>query len=148
METSESVDLSGHTYSQLHSALNDAAIDAAANKAWVASLNGEISKRLGESVLKSLADDGRVHGTVNLFLQDGVTAKGVVDKKVDWDSAKLLAIAQTMPWDRVAAIFKITFSVPEKIYDGIKAVDDELGKRIDGARTTKPSAPKITLSKD
>jgi len=148
MPIAESVGLDGLTYSQLYTRIGNTIAEATTVKGRLDDLNAEVAKRLGESIKKALADDGKEHGTANLSLQDGITAKGVVDKKVEWDSAKLLAIAQTMPWNRAVAVFKIVFSVPEKIYAGIKAVDPDLLKLIDAARTTKHGEPKITLIKE
>ena len=62
--------------------------------------------------------------------------------------ANTLDPATTMPVERARTIFKFAVSVPEKIYDGIKAADPELGKSIDSARTTKQGAIKITLTKE
>lgn len=116
-------------------------------KADIAGIQAEISRRLGESVKRAFEQAGKEHGTLTLPLQDGLTAKCDISKKVDWDSAALMAVAQTMPWDRVNAIFKIRFEVSETVYKGIEAADPDLKGRIDKARTVTFGTPKIALAK-
>jgi hypothetical protein len=131
----------------LHVLLADAGLEAAKVKDRIATVQAELNDRFAKSVVKSLADQDKQSGTVNLPLQDGMTVKGVVSKKVDWDSVRLLSIAQSMPWEKVAKLFKIEFSVPEKVYEGISVADEDLKKRLDAARTVTYPAPKITLEK-
>lgn len=117
-------------------------------KAQAAEVAAEISRRFADSAKQSLTQAGKEHGTITLPLQDGFIVKGKVDKKVEWDSAKLQAVAQTLPWERVAAMFKIEFSMPEAIYKGIAAFSPEMRAQIDAARTTTYSEPKLALSKE
>jgi hypothetical protein len=114
----------------------------------LAAIAAEYARRLGDSAKRSYEQAGKDSGTLSLELQDGLTAKCDISKKVEWDSAKLQAIAQTMPWERVAAIFKIVFAVPETIYKGIAAADPALKAKLDEARTTKLAPVKITLTKE
>jgi len=117
------------------------------HKARIAELQNEVTRRLGESAQRAYEQAGKESGALSLELQDGLTAKMSIDKKIAWDSAKLMAIAQTMPWDRVEALFKIVFSVPENTYKGVAAADPELQKKLDDARTTTLSPVKITLER-
>lgn len=135
------------TPADLYDLLTDAGLEAAKVKERVATVQAELNDRFAQSVVKSLADQDKQSGTVNLQLQDGMSVKGVVSKKVEWDSVRLLSIAQSMPWEKVAKLFKIEFSVPEKIYEGIAVADEELKKRLDTARTVTYPAPKISLEK-
>ena len=148
METKESVDYAGLGYRQIHAQIDSVKREFDSAKARLAKLHEELEARLGSSARKMLADGGKATGTVNMPLQDGLTAKVEVPKKIEWDSDKLFALAMTMPVERARSIFKFAVSVPEKIYDGIKAADPELGKSIDAARTTKLGAVKVTLSED
>ena len=117
-------------------------------KAAVDELNAEIQRRFEASAVSAFGQAGKDSGQLKLSLQDGFALECKIDKKVEWDSDKLMAVAQTMPWDRVQAIFKIAFAVPEKIYGGIAAVDPGLKAKIDDARTVKLSPVKVTLVKE
>jgi hypothetical protein len=138
-------DLSGQSLIGLHTMLTEAKAEVDSAKEWAAVIQAEIDKRLAPSVLAALEQQGKAFGSVTLACQGGVVCKGTVEKKVEWDSEKLFNLATVMPVDRARAIFKFAVSVPERIYDGVKATDPELGMAIDEARTTKPGAPKITL---
>jgi hypothetical protein len=133
------------SFAELKRESENFAMQITAAKLEVSAIADELARRLAPSASKMLIESGKTHGTVNLSLQDGLVAKCVVDKKVEWDSEKLLGIAQSMPWDRVRAIFKIVFAVSETTYKGIAAADPALQARIDEARTTKYGAPKITI---
>ena len=135
-------------YPALLSVITEAQQDVTDAKVWLAHVQAELTARLAPSVKSELAALNKPAGTVNMTLQGGMSAKGVVDKKIEWDSEKLIAIAQTMPWARVIKIFKIDFGVAEKIYEGIKATDEDLAAQLDKARTVKYGDPKITLSKE
>lgn len=108
----------------------------------------ELARRYGESAKQALIQQDKEHGSGSLPLQDGFTAKYKVDREVKWDSDKLMAVAQTLPWERVQALFKIVFSMPEKIYAGVSALSPELRAKIDEARTTTIKPPAIELVKE
>lgn len=117
-------------------------------KIEAAQITGEIHNRLAASAGRAYEQAGKEHGTLSMPLQDGLTAKCDIGKKIEWDSAKLQAIAQTLPWARVCAIFKIAFAIPETTYKGIAAVAPDLRAQIDEARTVKLAPVKITLVRD
>lgn len=117
-------------------------------KSRLDAVKAELANRYGESAKRALGQKQKEHGTGSLPLQDGITAKFKVDREVKWDSDKLMAVAQTLPWERVNALFKIVFSMPEKIYAGVAALSPELREKIDEARTTVIKDPVITLEKD
>lgn len=146
MEQVKPVELGGLGYPQLKAMIDEAKGNMAAEKAWLDKLNAELEARLGNEARRSLDAQGKDHGTVNMPLQGGITAKVVIDRKIEWDSDKLLDLAVTMPMDRAKQIFKFALSVPEKNYAGITALGGELADGITAARTTKPGAPKITLT--
>jgi len=111
-------------------------------------IQSEIDSRLSPSAIAALAQQDKQHGTVNLPCQDGITAKCVVDKKVEWDSDRLFAIAMTLPQEQARALMKFAVSVPEKNWEGIATANPELAERLKVARTTKYGAPKVTLVKE
>ena len=108
----------------------------------------EIYRRLEGPAKQAFEQAGKLHGQMKLPLQDGLAAEVKIDRKVDWDSGKLQAVAQTLPWERVKDLFKIAFSMTEAIYKGVSALDPELRKKIDDARTETFGVPKITLVRD
>lgn len=110
-------------------------------------LQDEISLRLAPAIKAAMDATEKTHGVITgpLPLSNTHTLKLDVGKSVKWDSAKLQAIAQTLPWARVEAIFKIDFSVSEAIYKGIKAVAPELAEKIEDARTVTYGTPKVSL---
>lgn len=138
-------ELASLTYKQLHERHLALGLDAIALKEKADALKEELARRLASSAAAAFVQADKQHGTVNLPLQDGLKAKVVIDRDIEWDSDKLLEVAQTLPWERVRAIFKIAFSVPEAVYKGIAAVAPELKEKIDAARTTKFKPAKITI---
>ena len=138
-------DLTGLGYAALMDIIAEAKEELESQKAWIATIQDEIDVRLAPSVAAAIREAGKQHGTINLPIQGGLIAKGEISKKVEWDSAKLIEIAQTMPWERVSAVFNIKFSVSEKTWDGIVAVGGPLADKIKAARTVKYSAPKVTI---
>jgi hypothetical protein len=121
---------------------------AALAKARTAVVQAELERRLGASAKAAYDQAGKEHGTLSLPLQGGLMAKLDVTKKVEWDSEKLLKLAQTMPWERVTAMFKIVFAVSETTYKGIAVLDGDLKAKIDDARTVKFGQPKIVLVRE
>ena len=116
-------------------------------KGRLVAVNAEIDTRLAPSVAAAILASKKTHGVVNapVPLSNTLSMKIDMPKKVEWDSAKLMAVAQTLPWPQVEAIFKIEFSVPEKIYGGLAAGNPELAKLIDAARTVKYGKAKVSL---
>lgn len=133
------------TLPELKIAADTATANANRQKETLSAILGEVSTRLEGSAKQAFEQAGKTHGQMKLPLQDGLAAEIKIDRKVDWDSAKLQAVAQTLPWDRVKEMFKIAFSMPEAIYKGVSALDPELRKKIDDARTETFGTPKITL---
>lgn len=111
-------------------------------------VKAELSRRFAESATRALAQKGKGYGSGKLALQDRMAVKYDVKQEVKWDSAALQAVAQTLPWERVKALFKIEFSMSETIYKGIAAIAPELCEKIDAARTTIIKPPAVTLVKE
>ena len=142
------IDLTRLTLPALHTAQITASTALDAAKAEVARIKTEVSTRLASSAAAAFIQADKTHGTMSLPLQDGLTAKIDIKQTVKWDSAKLLALAQALEWDRVTALFKIELSIPEAIYKGVAALSPELRTKIDAARTTTYAPAAITLTKE
>ncbi|MBY0394598.1 MAG: hypothetical protein K2Q27_15200 [Novosphingobium sp.] len=125
-----------------------AAGDVEDAKRWLITINDEINERFAQAAIDALAAVGKESGTVTSSIGNGFAIEAKVDKKVEWDSEALLKTATAMPFDRAQQIFKFAVSVPEKIYAGVKAADPALAAVLDAARTTKVSAPKVTLKRE
>lgn len=105
-------------------------------------VEAELARRFAAQVEAKLQLAGKAAGSSTIEA-DGIKLKGELPKKVEWDSTTLLLIAQSMPWDAVQRVFKIAFSVQEKIWDGIQAADPELAKKLAAARTVKYDPVKV-----
>ena len=125
-----------------------AAFDLSAAKGRVLRLSQALVHRFGASATAALEQAGMTHGSMSLPMQDGFVLKTDTKQTVKWDSATLQEIAQSLPWERVNALFKIAFSMSETVYKGIAAVAPDLRDRIDKARTTTIGAPSIVLTKE
>ena len=124
-----------------------AAAALAAAKERLALVASELSERFAESAKQALAQSGKDHGSITLGLQDGFKVKCDMKQTVKWDSDALQAVAQTLPWERVLALFNIKFTMSETIYKGVSALSPELREKIDAARTTVIAEPAVTLSR-
>lgn len=115
-------------------------------------IRAELTSRVAVDLDSTVEEAQRQGGTFH-FVHDNILLTAVIDKKVEWDSAKLLPVAGAMDWAIVQKIFKIEFSVPEKVYSVLPAamsISDEqqvLFKQIEAARTVKYGRPKIAARK-
>lgn len=141
-------DLATHSLHDLLMEQDAAAFDTAAAKGRTLRVAQELQRRFGESAKAALAQSGKDHGSITLPLQDGYSVKADAKQTVKWDSAKLQAVAQTLPWERVNALFGIKFSMSETIYKGVSALSPELRAKIDAARTTTIGEPSIVLTRN
>lgn len=103
----------------------------------------ELRRRFEPVLAKALAEQDKQHGQTT-FEADGVKLTAEITARRDWDSEKLKAIARSMPYDVVERTFNIKFSVPEKVFAGIR--DEKLLDQLIDARTVKYSDPKITFA--
>lgn len=118
-------------------------------KARLATVKAELGRRFSESARMTLAQRGKEHGSGSLPLQDGFVAQYKVDREVKWDSDRLMAVAQTLPWSRVQQLFKVEFSMSETIYKGLAAIaPEDMMAKIDDARTTTIKEPALKLVKE
>ncbi len=85
----------------------------------------------------------KVDGTVP-FALDNEMFKSVIDKRVSYDSEALQRIAGSIPFEKAMSLFKVEYSISEKVFQAI--TDADLKKRITDARTVKYGAPKITTT--
>jgi hypothetical protein len=135
--------------SELHGLIEGYEASAKSFKEKAGRARAELARRYAVSAKEALRQQGKDHGTVTLALQDGFKIKCEAKQAVKWDSPALMAVAQTLPWSRVQQIFKIEFSIPEKIYAGLAAVaPEDMMAKIDAARMTKIGEPSITLEKE
>lgn len=145
-ETVEQELLQRMTLPELKLAAEVATAAAEREKGKLSAIAGEVSRRLGDAAKQAYVQADKTHGALTMPLQDRLEAKVDLKRTVKWDSAKLQAVAQTLPWERVAAIFKIEFSVSETVYKGLAAAAPELQAKIGEARTETFAEPKITLA--
>lgn len=144
----DQIDLTKKTLPELFAFQQNTNDCIAALKVDAAALQLELQRRFAGSVGQALQQKGKEHGSVTLPMQDRLRLKAEVKQEVKWDSAGLMAVAQTLPWERVRQIFKIDFSVSETIYKGIEAAAPELREKIDAARTTSLKPAKIIIEKE
>lgn len=95
----------------------------------------EVKRRVGNGLADALAAEGKEVGSITKELDDGVKVKGEIKQSVKWDAGQLQTIASTMTWPQIQHYFKITFSVPEKIYNALDP-ESALFKALTKARTT------------
>jgi hypothetical protein len=82
-------------------------------------------------------------GTVTVGERNGVVIKAKRDKKVEWDQAKLKALAANMSWAEIGHLFDIQFKVPERKFEGL--MPGPFKDLVTAARTVTWSDTKITL---
>jgi DNA invertase Pin-like site-specific DNA recombinase len=112
------------------------------NKAGLADMEAELSRRHADTAADILAKAGKDTGTLT-FAFNGMRFKAEVAKKIEWDSDKLKAIAAGMPWNQVERLFDIKFSVPERIYNAIHS--PEMVATLNAARTTRVGELKVSF---
>ena len=139
--------LTSLTLPELLAEQDAAAMDVAAAKGRTLRVSQELQRRYADSAKSALAQAGKDYGSISLPLQDGFVVKADAKQTVKWDSDKLQAVAQTLPWERVNALFGITFKMSETIYKGVAALSPDLRAKIDAARTTTIAEPSIVLSR-
>lgn len=130
------------TLAELRDALatQNAVISSAKEK--IEGINAELRSRFETRLLDSLIESDRQAGQ-HTFEEEGIKLTGEVKATVKWDSAALESVASTMPYEQVKRVFKIDFSVPEKVY---KEASEDLRLKLNAGRTVKYSEPKITFS--
>ena len=122
-------------------ARNATIIDSAKEQLDV--IQTELRRRFEPVLAAALAEQEKQHGQTT-FEVEGVKLTAEITARREWDSDKLKAIARTMPYEQVERTFNIKFSVPEKVYAGIR--DEKLLDQLIDARTVKYSEPKIIFA--
>ena len=113
-------------------------------KAILQQIDDKISDALSDIAYKAMEAAGKTSGDVTITPFDGLRFKASVSKTVKYDSAKLQALAATLPWQKTTQLFKIDFSVPEENYKALQKLEPDLAAKIEEARTVKYGAMKIT----
>lgn len=145
-----------HNYplDQLWAGLVQLKNNAATMKAEVKEVDDELAARYGEFAAKCFEEDDKKHGQLTVFVpaEPKFSLKAEISKKVVWDSGMLEGIiteqmnAGKLTWPQVQKLFKIEFSIAEKIYSALDAANPDLKKAVDDARTViYGDAPKLTL---
>ena len=106
-------------------------------------LTGELRRRFEPTLKEALAKQDKQSGQ-HTFEADGYKLTGEIRATVKWDSAALEQIASTLPYEQVKRMFKIEFSMPEKVFQSIN--EPKLLDRLIDARTVKYSEPKVSFS--
>jgi hypothetical protein len=105
-------------------------------------IQSELRRRFEASFKDALAQQEKQHGQ-HTFEVDGIKLTAEITARREWDSEMLEKIARTLPYDVVQRTFTIKFSVPEKVFAGIR--DEKLLDQLIDARTVKYSEPKISF---
>lgn len=129
---------------ELRSLANDIHQAASVHKAALADIETELVRRHGDALSRALADDGKTVGECSREI-DGIKLTFARKAKVKWDNGTLETIAASMPWATAKKVFKIEFSVPERIYKAL--TDDALVNRLNEARTVEIAEPRISFDK-
>lgn len=100
-----------------------AEIDARANaiKQEKVECQTRIDAAIDETVRQARDIQGKDTGTVNVLI-DGIEVKHTISKKVLWDQEILFDVFQKIysSGDKPGDYMKMSFSVPEKLYDGFQ----------------------------
>lgn len=129
---------------ELRSLATDIHQAAAVHKAALSEIETEVLRRHGDAMSAALSADGKSVGECSREI-DGIKITFARKAKVKWDNDTLETIAASMPWATAKKVFKIEFSVPERIYKAL--TDDSLVNRLNEARTVEVAEPRITFDK-
>lgn len=109
-----------------------------------ANLQGELRRRFEIALHNALIADGKTHGSKKLQATEGLRVEAEAPQKVEWDQSTLKTLAESMAWPDVHHTFKVTLSVPEKIYSALPPSSD-LKAKLTEARTTKAQPSKFKI---
>jgi hypothetical protein len=124
--------------------INDELVhEIAERKKEIDAIKAELSVRYAEEATREILSRGKEHGEYTLE-KDGVKITCDIGQKITWDSDMLKEIAQTLPQDTVHRLFKISISVPERVFQSI--TEKELLDRVSEARTVRYEQPKFTFN--
>lgn len=111
------------------------------SKAVLKQIDEEILTLSSEPVLQSQAATGKKDGVIR-FTLEGNAYKAEIRKTVEWDQAKLAALAASLPYEKSSEILVISFSVPEKNFNSV-AEGTDLHRKLMDARCVKYGTPKV-----
>lgn len=117
----------------------------AALKTQVEAVNKSLLALAEPTLKEAMSLKEKDYGTFNIVVM-GNDLKVNVPQSVKYDSAKMLAIAMGMTWEKANKTFKIECGMAEKVYGSLDALDPDLKKAVDAARTTKTGTPTITAT--
>lgn len=115
-----------------------------AQKQMVEAINKELLHRFGGALFEKMEAANKTTGEISHEF-DGIKLTLAVKPKVKWDNDALRSIASNLPIETVDKVFKIEFSVPERIYNAL--TDRDLVKVLNEARTVEIPEPKVSFSK-
>lgn len=99
------------------------------------------TRRFLTDATTQLATERKDTGTANL-VQNGVTVKVEIGKKVKWDQPKLMAALNNFPPDEAKHYAKVTLEVSETKF---KAAPPAIQAALSDARTVETETPKFTF---
>lgn len=143
MKTKTKKAIGNLTLAELREVIANNQLIADQAEAEIVEAQAELRKRFEPVLTEYYNSTEKTHGQ-HTFEVDGIKLAGEVKATVKWNSDALRGIAQTLPIEQVNRLFKIDFSVPEKVYQSI--TDDKLLDRLIDARTVKYSEPKINFA--
>lgn len=114
----------------------------APKRAALDEVNADITE-LGRPLAQAAYAKAEKHDGTVTFASGDAIFKSTIKKTVSYDSATLMEIAGSIPWEQAKTIFKFEASIGEKAF---AAIEDELLKtRIMEARTVKYGEPVIAI---
>lgn len=115
-------------------------------KSLLSQVDEAISRQLNVPLLYKNA--GKLSGDMTTQVGN-LKFKTKIDKRVKWNSDSLFSVARTMPWERVTELFKLEFSMGERVYNDLSSAagtDPEARRILEGvtdAREVVYGEPKI-----
>lgn len=131
---------------ELYELLGEAEREAGASAKFLLQIKEEFTRRFEAQVKAAFEAAGKQHGTVTLDLGENLTGKADIRRTVSWDTAALMRVAQSLPWERASKLFKIEFTMPEANFKALENIDPPLAEIVAKARVTKYSRPSLLVS--
>lgn len=112
-------------------------------KREIDAIKAELANRYAEEATKEIFSRGKEHGEYTI-VKDGVKIVCEIGQKITWDTEILKEIAGSLPQETVHRLFKVSISVPERVFQSI--TEKDLLDRITEARTVRYEQPKFTFN--
>lgn len=110
-------------------------------KGQLTQINDRIYAAVKGPMEAAFARVGQPAGTVKFAVGNHIY-KAVIDKRVEWDSDSLEAIARGMVPEQAKELFKWKYTMPEAVFRAM--ADHPMKAKLAAARTVKYGEPKIT----